>query len=65
MTCKLSLAAAFHVKIANHGENKCSDFTDYVLPVNSGDSLSLIAKTSRGCIVKKDGITGWYYGKYV
>ena len=47
------------------GESKCADYTDYVLPVNKGDSLSLIAKTSKGCIVKKDGVTGWYYGKYV
>lgn len=47
------------------GENKCSDYTDYVLPVNKGDRLSLIAQTSKGCIVKKDGVTGWYCGKYV
>ncbi|MBQ2964649.1 MAG: metallophosphoesterase [Clostridia bacterium] len=47
------------------GENKCSDYTDYVLPVNKGDRLSLITQTSKGCIVKKDGVTGWYYGKYV
>lgn len=47
------------------GENKCADYTDYVLPVSQGDTLSLIAQTSKGCIVKKDGVTGWYYGKYV
>lgn len=47
------------------GESKCADYTDYVLSVNKGDSLLLIEKTSKGCIVKKDGVTGWYYGKYV
>ncbi len=47
------------------GENKCSDYTDYILSVNKGDRLSLITETSKGCIVKKDGVTGWYYGKYV
>lgn len=46
-------------------ENECFDYTDYILPVNKGDKLSLITKTSKGCIVKKDGIIGWYLGKYV
>ena len=43
---------------------KCSDYTDYMLPVETGDTLSLISKTSKGCIVKKDGVVGWYCGKY-
>lgn len=43
---------------------KCSDYTDYILPVETGDTLSLISKTSKGCIVKKDGVVGWYCGKY-
>lgn len=46
-------------------ENECYDYTDYILPVTKGDRLSLISKTSKGCIVKKDGIIGWYSGKYV
>ena len=27
------------------------------------ERLSLVLNTSRGCLVKKEGITGWYYGK--
>ncbi len=46
-------------------ENECFDYTDYLLSVNSGDKLSLITETSKGCIVKKDGVIGWYLGKYV
>ncbi len=45
-------------------ENECIDYTDYLLPVKQGDKLSLITKTSKGCIVKKDGVVGWYTGKY-
>ncbi len=40
----------------------CYDYTDYVLEVNKGDKLSLVKETSKGYIVKKDGIEGWYYG---
>lgn len=46
------------------GENRCEDYTDYLLPVKAGDVLTLIEKTSRGCIVKQNGIVGWYLGKY-
>ena len=46
-------------------ENECYDYTDYLLPVKPGDKLSLIAETSKGCIAKKDGVIGWYLGKYV
>lgn len=45
-------------------DTECSDYTDYVLPVKRGDKLSLITKTSRGCIVKKNGVVGWYLGNY-
>ena len=41
----------------------CDDYTDYRLPVNAGDKLSIINKTSKGYLVKKEGISGWYYGK--
>lgn len=46
-------------------EGKCysSDATDYALPVSPGDSLSIVLETSRGILVKKDGVTGWYYGR--
>lgn len=34
-----------------------------VLPVSSGDILSLEKETSRGYIVKKNGVSGWYLGE--
>ena len=40
----------------------CEDSTDYRLPVLPGDRLSLVARTSRGCL-KKNGVTGWYSGR--
>lgn len=45
-------------------ENECSDYTDYILPIKKGEQLSLISKTSKGCIVKKEGGIGWYCGNY-
>lgn len=44
---------------------ECRDYTDYALPVKKGDELSLIAKSSKGIIAKRNGIVGWYYGKYI
>ena len=40
----------------------CEDSTDYLLSVQPGDTLSIIEKTSRGWLVKKNGVTGWYTG---
>ncbi len=44
-------------------EAECSDYTDYLLPVKKGDTLSVIFKNSKGCIAKKDGVIGWYCGE--
>lgn len=41
----------------------CEDSTDYYLPVQPGDTLSVVQETSRGWLVKKDGVTGWYRGR--
>lgn len=41
---------------------RCQDATDYLLPVRAGDVLSVVRKTSRGTLAKKDGVTGWYRG---
>ena len=41
----------------------CEDSTDYRLPVTSGDRLSVVRQTSRGTLCKKDGATGWYFGR--
>ena len=39
-----------------------NDSTDYVLPLRPGDIVSVVEETSRGFLVKHDGISGWYYG---
>ncbi len=41
----------------------CEDSTDYRIPVKTGDRVSVIEVTANGCLIKKDGITGWYFGK--
>jgi protein phosphatase len=41
----------------------CEDSTDYALPVTPGDKLSVVFSTKRGHLCKKDGATGWYYGR--
>ncbi len=45
------------------GGGACDDYTDYVLPVAAGDELALVRATSRGYLVKKNGVTGWYSGE--
>jgi len=42
---------------------KCNDCTDYVPELFPGDEVSIIEKTSRGCFVKHEGTSGWYYGE--
>lgn len=39
-----------------------NDSTDYVLPLRPGDIVSVVEETSRGCLVKHGGVSGWYYG---
>lgn len=41
----------------------CEDSTDYRLPVTQGDILALVACTENGYLCKKDGVTGWYFGR--
>ena len=41
----------------------CNDCTDYVLPLEPGDAVSVIEETSRGWFVKHDGVSGWYFGE--
>lgn len=45
------------------GVTRCEDSTDYRLPVEPGDVLSIVRTTSRGYLAKKDGVTGWYAGR--
>lgn len=44
-------------------DTHCNDYTDYVLPVSCGDILSLVKETSKGYLVKKNGVSGWYFGE--
>ena len=41
----------------------CEDSTDYRLPVEPGDRLSVVRKIRGGALCKKDGATGWYFGR--
>ena len=41
----------------------CEDSTDHRLPVRAGDRLSVVRRTSKCALVKKDGATGWYFGR--
>ena len=45
------------------GKLHTEDATDYRLSVEPGDTLSLVRETQRGRLVKKDGVTGWYFGR--
>lgn len=38
------------------------DISDYQIPLTYGDIVSVTEETSRGYLVKKNGIIGWYYG---
>lgn len=44
-------------------ELHCEDSTDYHLPVRAGDRLAVVRRTGCGCLAKKDGVTGWYFGR--
>ena len=46
------------------GKTYCRDTTDYVLPVKKQDELLLVLQLQCGCLVKKNGIAGWYFGTY-
>lgn len=41
----------------------CNDCTDYVLPLESGNEVSVVEECSRGYFVKHKGVSGWYYGE--
>ncbi len=50
-----------YLRQGRHGL-ECEDSTDYRLPVAPGDLLTVVRKTRRGFLCKKEGVTGWYYG---
>ena len=45
------------------GHIHCEDSTDYCLPVAPGARLALVRKAENGCLAKKNGVTGWYFGR--
>ena len=46
-----------------NGEWADANYTDYLLPVAVGDELAMVMRTSKGCLMKKDGVCGWYKGE--
>jgi protein phosphatase len=42
---------------------ECNDCTDYVLPLEPGDEVSVVETTGRGFFVKHNGVSGWYFGE--
>ena len=58
----MNVPAAFLYE--ENGHTHCDDITDYRLPIDEGDTLSLVLRTQRGCYVKKGSVTGWYTGTY-
>lgn len=41
----------------------CEDSTDYRLPVEPGERLTVIRRLSDRTLCKRDGVTGWYFGR--
>lgn len=52
-----------YLRPAPDGGYITNDCTDYVLPVEPGDLLSIVEETSRGVFAKKHGVSGWYFGE--
>ena len=46
------------------GVLSCTDTTDYVIETEPGDRLYLILRLRHGCYVKKNSVSGWYFGRY-
>ena len=42
---------------------RCKESTDYRLAVEPGDVLSVIWQGANRALVKRDGVTGWYFGR--
>ncbi len=41
----------------------CSDYTDYVMPLQAGEEVSVLGKYPNGYLVRKNGVLGWYNGR--
>ncbi len=44
------------------GKMYTDETTDYQLEIDAGDEVSVVARTSRGALVKKNGLLAWYFG---
>ena len=52
--------------IFNHnGVLSCTDTTDYVVESRPGDQMYLALRLSDRCWVKKNSVSGWYFGRYL
>jgi len=40
-----------------------NDCSDYILPLEPGDTVRIVERTARGYYVKHNGISGWYFGE--
>ena len=54
---------ADHILTREGDRAAINDITDYRLPLKAGDEISVVRRTPRGIMCKKDGISGWYYGE--
>ena len=54
---------ADHILSREGTQATVNDVTDYRLPLKAGDCISVVRRTSRGIMCKKDGISGWYDGE--
>lgn len=54
-----------YLRYGERGKIYCEDSTDYRLGVYPGDRLRVVRETSRGVLAKKNGVTGWYFGRLV
>ena len=47
----------------DQGVLRCQDSTDYRPQIAAGDRLSVVRRLSDRALVKKNGATGWYFGR--
>ena len=48
----------------HNGVLSCTDTTDYIIETKPGDRLRLALRLSDRCWVKKNSVSGWYFGRY-
>lgn len=60
----LILRKFFKTHASVGGLATCHDSTNYLLPVEEGEIISLSESVSGGFLGKKQGVTGWYFGDY-